>query len=423
MTVEFEDGYTLPSGAQPLTHARIMHDGTRLRWRNITPEQTDLADYPSTALDSGDTVDRWRPFENEITSPTDLSNAAYTKTNLTIGSDGNTLVEDGTTAARSVSQTLTISGAEAIFAARVRRVSGGKARLTLSVVDSGATSFAVQYDLRNQTDTPAGGVVDSYVTDLGGGEYWVVMVYNGVSGSATATIALQADSGAYTYPGANQGVLSVLEVVHHDSQAGIEFEAWKAEQTDCMCVAAHNLRGGRIILAEDNDEDATYDNVQIVSVPDNSPLMLIFAPIGSTLWRVRVDRAVLPEIGVLRIGTALQMQQPFYAGATPARMARNTEVLGNLSGSGELLGRSRKRTTLNVSASWAHLTRDWVRSNLDGETGLIQSAEAEPLFIAWRPTDEEDVDYVMEAQTEAPSAMGIKNYWQFSLSGVAHSYE
>ena len=423
MTVEFEDGYTLPSGAQPLTHARIMHDGTRLRWRNITPEQTDLADYPSTALDSVDTVDRWRPFENEITSPTDLSNAAYTKTNLTIGSDGNTLVEDGTTAARSVSQTLTISGAEAIFAARVRRVSGGKARLTLSVVDSGATSFAVQYDLRSQTDTPAGGVVDSYVTDLGGGEYWVVMVYNGVSGSATATIALQADSGAYTYPGANQGVLSVLEVVHHDSQAGIEFEAWKAEQTDCMSVAAHNLRGGRICLAEDNDEDATYDNVQIVSVPDNSPLMLIFAPIGSTLWRVRVDRAVLPEIGVLRIGTALRRQQPFYAGATPARMARNTEVLGNLSGSGELLGGSRKRTTLNVSASWTHLTRDWVRSNLDGETGLIQSAEAEPLFIAWRPTDEEDVDYVMEAQTEAPSAMGIKNYWQFSLSGVAHSYE
>ena len=117
------------------------------------------------------------------------------------------------------------------------------------------------------------------------------------------------------------------------------------------------------------------------------------------------------------------MERPFYGGNTPTRLSRMTEVIGNISGSGELLGRSKKRTTLNSSYAWNNLTYSWVRTNLDGPTGLIQSVETEPFFIAWRPSETEDVDYVMQAEVTPPQALGIRDLYSFSISGTVHSYE
>ena len=151
--------------------------------------------------------------------------------------------------------------------------------------------------------------------------------------------------------------------------------------------------------------------------------MFFFAPVTSLRWRVRVQRCVLPEIGVVRVGSSLVMQRSFYGGFTPSAMARNTEVIGNQSGSGELLGRSRKRTTLNIQMPWENLTYSWVRSNLDGPNGLIQSAEAEPMFAAWRPSENSDVAYIMRAETTPPVAQGVSDLWSFSMSGEVHAYE
>ena len=160
-----------------------------------------------------------------------------------------------------------------------------------------------------------------------------------------------------------------------------------------------------------------------LSFTDNSPVMFIYEPITSAKRRIQISGGALPEIGVFRVGKALQMERPFYGGFTIPRMARNAVVRGNISGSGELLGRSLERTTLNTQYQWQHLSYDWVRVNLDGPNGLVQAAETEPLFLAWRPSETQDVDYVMRASTQAPSAMGLRDLFTFGMSGEAHSYE
>jgi hypothetical protein len=104
-------------------------------------------------------------------------------------------------------------------------------------------------------------------------------------------------------------------------------------------------------------------------------------------------------------------------------MNRQTEVLGNLSGSGELMGTSIKRTVLKTTYPWRNLTEAWIKTNLSTPSGLIQNVEGRACYLAWRPSEEQDVDYAMLVSTSAPVAQGERDLWSFSLSAEVHSYE
>jgi hypothetical protein len=202
-------------------------------------------------------------------------------------------------------------------------------------------------------------------------------------------------------------------------------DGFAAQAGDVFCIAAHNLGsgGGRIQFEHDSDNNDTWTVLGTLSPTDDSPIMFLHEGITSSRWRITVDRGALPEIGVMRVGAALQMERPFYAGFTPARMSRRTEITGNISGSGELMGRSKRRTILNSSYSWTNLTYAWVRTNLDTPSGLIQSAEIDPLFVAWRSSVTQDVDYVMRASVQAPATTGQRDLMTFGMEGEVHSYE
>ena len=244
---------------------------------------------------------------------------------------------------------------------------------------------------------------------------------------APDTITASAELALYPGSAANSGdtVDRWRPVASGTTTATLAYTLASAQEADCFAIAAHNLGtiGGTITFQHDSNGDGTWTTIGSVSPTDDSPILFLFDPITSDEWRIQVSVGAVPEIGVFRIAKALQMERPFYGGFAPARMNRNAQVLGNMSGSGELLGRSRKRTTLSSSYSWQHLSYDWVRANLDGTSGLIQSAEIDPVFIAWRPSEVQDVDYVMRASTEAPSAMGLRDLFTFSMSGEAYAYE
>lgn len=252
------------------------------------------------------------------------------------------------------------------------------------------------------------------------------VIHKGVSFAPT-TITASAELALYPGSAANSGdtVDRWRPVASGVTTATLAYSLAAPQAADCFAIAAHNIGtiGGTLTFQHDSNGDGTWTTIGSVSPTDDSPILFFFAPITSDEWRIQVSGGDTPEVGVFRISKALQMERPFYSGYAPARMNRNTQVLGNISGSGELLGRSRKRTTLSASYSWQHLSYSWVRANLDGTLGLIQNAEIDPVFVAWRPSEVQDVDYLMRASVEAPSAMGIRDLYQFSMSGEAHSYE
>lgn len=195
-----------------------------------------------------------------------------------------------------------------------------------------------------------------------------------------------------------------------------------AASATTICIGSDDMftSGQTVNIQYDNSGFTTIDSV---TPTDDSPIMFLFEAQSSAKWRITGSGTAKPTIYNVMIGNALKMERPFYAGHRPARMNRQVEVMGNISGSGGLLGRSTRRTILTGGYSWEHLTRDWVRTNLDGTSGLIQSLETKPGYIAWRPSEENDCDYIMRADTNPPEAQGIRNLHTFSMTAEVYAYE
>jgi len=194
----------------------------------------------------------------------------------------------------------------------------------------------------------------------------------------------------------------------------------------CFAIGAHNLgtTATSIAFEHDSNADDTFTVIGTHAPTDDSPILFFFDAITSGRWRITLTSDGLPEVGVVRIGNALTFERPFYAGFTPARMNRATDVIGNLSRTGELLGRSIKRTVLSEGYQWQNLTYAWVRANLDGPAGVIQSLEANSAFMAWRPeVATQDVSYIMRASTGAPMSMGMRDLWSFDMSGEVYAHD
>lgn len=574
MTVAFEAGYTLPVGDLPLNYARVLHDGVRFHPKTISA--TDAAtNYPASAANIGDTVDRWRPFANEATDPSDFSMSTWTATNVTVGADGLTLTETTATGEHDISQAYTFTAVETVVAFKVERQTIPEIQVR---ANDGTTSFTCFFDLRDGTVGTAANCTGKIV-ETARNEYLALIYFTPLAAAGVIELLASNGSEVVSYTGVITNTIKVQSAYVHASAASLTYDLFAADEGNMMCIAAHNIwsSGATIVpqylgddvtnlltyseqfdnaawikqanvtitanagLAPDgrltadqhaisaasarlvsqtvavsalttytfsiyvkrvsgsgnatlelfgdssgsttsvvaiSDEWARYtvtkttgvadttlrcgffpnasgDEVLIwgaqlqegaestsyiqteaisvtsgwrnfsswITATDNSPLMFIFSPVTSASWRIEVLAGVVPEIGVFRVGVGLQMERPFYGGHAPTPMNRMTEVNGNISGSGELLGRSRRRTILKSGYSWNHLTYDWVRANLDGKNGLIQSVETEALFVAWRPSETQDVDYVMRASAQAPQASGQRDLFSFSMSGEVYSYE
>lgn len=401
-------------------HARVLHEGNRFKVKTVTASD-EATDYPGAAANAGDTVDRWRPFANGLTDPSDLSGDDWTLTNMTVAADGQTLSETAASAVHEVSQSYTFTAADHVIGVKVERGTIPEFRLEATDGTSTRTAFFNLDTLTVGTELNATGAI----VDLGGGVYECKMYCALSAGAGSVTIAFANGSETLNYGGDVDKSIRVLRVGVNESEATLRFDLFEAQAGDVMAIAAHNLfsGGARITVEHDSNEDDTWTTIDTIAPGNDGPILFFFDAITSVRWRIKVDRGVLPEVGVFRVGAALKFEQPFYSAFAVPRMNRNTDVTGNLSGSGELLGRSKKRTTLTASYQWPRLTYSWVRTNLDGPGGMIQSIETEPFFIAWRPSETEDVDYVMRASAQAPRSTGIVDLHSFGFAGEVHAYE
>ena len=196
-----------------------------------------------------------------------------------------------------------------------------------------------------------------------------------------------------------------------------------AKLTNYCCIAAHTMgTNGNTLQVQYND--GGYVDVINEPITDDSPIFAIFEPETRQEWRLRISGGTAPEIGVVKFGLALQFERPFYAGFKPSRMARRTTTTGNMSEGGEFLGRSKIRSSVATDYSWRNLTYAWVRANLDGPTGLIQSIETEPFFFAWRSSSEEDVDFSWTTRPVSPPTLsGTRKLVDFSFQAEGYGYE
>jgi hypothetical protein len=138
------------------------------------------------------------------------------------------------------------------------------------------------------------------------------------------------------------------------------------------------------------------------------------APHGVRRVRVTISGASGPaQIGIIRAGVALQMEQPVFGGVRPIGLNRVIETRAAISETGQWLGRTIQRRSLSSEMVWQHLRASWYRANFEPFAralpvrpfGLIQNPARMPESAAWCWTD----------ASPAPENMGMRDYMSVSL--------
>jgi hypothetical protein len=192
-------------------------------------------------------------------------------------------------------------------------------------------------------------------------------------------------------------------------------------ETDVCCVAGHNLGSLGVSIRVQSHDGASWSNrTADVGITSDAPIMFIYEPVTAQRWRLNITTMpAKPTIAVVKFGTMWSLPRPTFGGNSPIDWSRQTTIRGNISETGEVLGRSKIRTQLAASYEWKNLDYLWCAAAFPS---LLQAIEAEPFFLAWRPAKDGSVGYCTADGTEAPQFQGIRDLmsWKLSVRGLAY---
>jgi hypothetical protein len=189
---------------------------------------------------------------------------------------------------------------------------------------------------------------------------------------------------------------------------------------DCIFIAAHNLgsAGATFTVQTTATVGGTFITRATIVPTDNSTIAVMFNNAGSPYVVREVRIQILSatgtvQIGIIRAGVALQMEQPVFGGVKPIGLSRLVETRHSQSETGQWLGRTIQRQASATEMNWTHLTSAWYRSTFQPFSlslpqtpfGLIQNPLRMPESVAWCWTD----------QPPAPENMGVLDFMAVSL--------
>jgi hypothetical protein len=189
---------------------------------------------------------------------------------------------------------------------------------------------------------------------------------------------------------------------------------------DTVFIAGHNLGtvGATVEVQTAATLGGAFTTRATIVPPDDTAIAVMINNAGTPYsireLRIRVTGPAPAQIGIIRAGVALQMQQPVFGGVNPIGLNRLVETRHAISETGQWLGRTVQRQALRTTMDWAHLESAWYRANFDPFAqrlpqrpfGLIQNPLRMPESVAWCWTDE----------SPAPQNMGVRDLMSVSLN-------
>lgn len=414
MPVYYRPNYVKPSADLPLTHARVLHSGNWVRARTATAQTGTFLREGSSGdeWNNSETYDRWGVQRNLLVDSDNLSAGTWTKTRVTVS--GKTVTETDATGVHGLSQVYGSFVADEYVLA-VRITPGNRERLFLGMSGVASDAF-ITVDWRNPTLAIGESDTDrARVIDQGDGSYWVVMVFLAAAGSGEVLIRGR-NATTVSYTGETSASVVIHEAVLCRQAAFATLRPFAPATIDCCCIAAHNVgsRGGRISARFNDDGSESTSGIMTVEPTNDEPIMMIFEPRVASTMRLSVFDVPMADIGVVRWGKLLQMEQPIFGGVAPDPLNRQITYEPQMSATGELIGQLVRRQATQASFTWQHMTQAFVRGPYND---FMRATDRDPAFVAWRPTGAyaDDCLYGMRTGMNAPSNMGLTTLMQAGM--------
>lgn len=165
----------------------------------------------------------------------------------------------------------------------------------------------------------------------------------------------------------------------------VTIDLGSAQNVDYWACFAHDLadNSGSITLQYSSDNFAADVNTFGSTVTPSGD-ELIFRT-GSTVseryWRFRIqDSTTASKIGVLMLGTRVDLPVGMVVGFVPPKYGRKFEYLPQLSESGQFIGRSLKRRAYETEIHLQYVSAAWPRATLDA---FLTHADGKPFMFCW----------------------------------------
>jgi hypothetical protein len=190
---------------------------------------------------------------------------------------------------------------------------------------------------------------------------------------------------------------------------------------DTVMISAHNLSGCDVTIRTSPDLVTAFTDRSTLSLVDNSTIAALFNdgagdPISVRRLQINVDEGLDKLVGIIRAGTALQMQRPFYQGYSPIKLNRVTEGQQEFSETANWLGRTEKRVGVKTTYSWAHLSAAWYRANFEP---FARTIPLSPFGIIGNPTKmPEDIAWASTSMDAAPVNTGPRDLMSVELNVI-----
>lgn len=158
---------------------------------------------------------------------------------------------------------------------------------------------------------------------------------------------------------------------------------------DYLGIARHNIgTTGATYALESSDNGTDWDPVVDDNPVDDRVIIHEFDPVTAAHYRLTIGAGnAAPQIAVLYLGEILALERRLYVGHRPVPFALRRVVSTGRSESGQFLGRTRRRESVEFELSMPNLTPAWVRDELED---FVDNSDVAPFFWAWRPTDYPD---------------------------------
>lgn len=190
-----------------------------------------------------------------------------------------------------------------------------------------------------------------------------------------------------------------------------------ADTANYIAIAAHNLGTAGISVTFESSLDlGTWTALGDPVLPaDDVPIVLEFHSTFARYWRATFSSgSAPPAVGVIYLGTKLQLQRHIYVGHSPITLSRKSIVSNGRSESGQFLGRVLRSETLSSAVAMRNITPAWYRANIPA---FQRAAQVNPFFFAWRPgTYPNEVGYAWMTNDISVSNAKSNGMMQFAFS-------
>ena len=171
--------------------------------------------------------------------------------------------------------------------------------------------------------------------------------------------------------------------------ATIDVNGPAGNQNDYCAIAGHNLADTGVLVTLQASSGAGFYDIMSVAPVNNSPILMLFAAVAATTFRVSLswpvaptDTTLTPSIAVLYIGKSLIMERGVDMSYQPIGLSRDIENYPQSSELGGFIGTSVMTSGNSSSATWSYLSNAFYRREFDP---FVVSAARYPFFFVLRP--------------------------------------